>query len=256
MDAASRPAGILQSDGYTGLVTRIPAELDRVVLETASDAPSGDWVGAARAGTSLVRLLQADLEGKGDGARPYHDCLCSRLHQDPTAAPGDWIRDVDSIWPGERSATLAVVDLDLKHHRIRVALAGHPVPIVRGRSGKAAPLRSYGHFFPVGMKLTHEPVEVPWLRFTPGSILVLATDGVLEAGAGRRDLFGMARLKSAVEAASEPHDIFDSVLREVHHHLDGQLLEDDLTLLVIGRTRAAAPALADHVRSTRDAYGQ
>jgi serine phosphatase RsbU (regulator of sigma subunit) len=237
-------------------VTGIPAEIDRPERETACDAASGDWVGAARAGTSLVRLLLADLEGKGDGARPYHDYLSFRLHQDPTAAPCDWIRDIDRDWPGERSATLAVVDLDLKRHRIRVALAGHPVPMVRGRSGKAAPLRAYGHFFPVGLKLTHESVGVPWLRFTAGSMLVLPTDGVLEAGARRRNLFGMERLKSAVAAAAEPHDVLESVLREVHHHLDGHPLDDDLTLLVIGRTRAASPALAENVRSTRDGCGQ
>jgi serine phosphatase RsbU (regulator of sigma subunit) len=136
-----------------------------------------------------------------------------------------------------------VIDLDLLHHRIRVALAGHPAPLIRGRSGAVEACRAYGHFGVVGIGLNRDATEVPWLPFTPGSLLVLATDGVFDAGVGRGELFGSDRLMSAIESADEPCEVMEVVCREVFRHLDGHPLEDDLTVLVISRSPVRSPAL-------------
>jgi hypothetical protein len=250
--AVLRPESIMRAEDYSGLVVRIPTEIGGPTIVSECDAPSGDWVGAATVDGTQVRIVQADLEGKGHGARPYHDYLSTRLQDSLDTCPADWIVEVDRDWRGERLATMAVVDLDPAHHRIRIALAGHPTPIVRMSGGAAAPLRAYGHLGLVGLKLNADATEVPWLRFTPGSMLVLATDGVLDAGISRGEQFGKDRLRSAIESADEPGQLIEVVVGEVRRHLEGQPLEDDLSLLVIGRRRGfERPASAQGLRTTR-----
>jgi hypothetical protein len=246
---------VFDSETYSALVGQIPTQVDPPSLGASDNHASGDWVGVAPAGGELVRLIQADLEGKGHGARPYHEFLGSQLQRFPAIPPADWILNVDRHWPGERLATLAVVDLDLVRHRIRIALAGHPAPLIRGRSGAVKACREYGRFGVLGIGLNRDATEVPWLPFTPGSLLVLATDGVFDAGVGRGELFGSDRLMSAIETADEPCEVMEVVCRQVFQHLDGHPLEDDLTLLVIARSRLRSPALVQGLRATGSRHG-
>ena len=69
-------------------------------------------------------------------------------------------------------------------------------------------------------------------RLHPGDVLVLYTDGILEAMDDRREQFGIARLCAAIEAAAEGsvEDIRDRVLSDVGAWMATQA--DDITLLV------------------------
>jgi serine phosphatase RsbU (regulator of sigma subunit) len=135
-------------------------------------------------------------------------------------------------------------------------LAGHPIPIVRRGSGAAEPLRGYGHFGLIGINGGLDAAEIPWVRFPPGSLLVLPTDGVLDAGIGRGEQFGMGRLLDAIESADDPCDVIEVVWREIFRHMDGHPLEDDSMLLVIARSPRPSPSLVQELRSAGTGYGQ
>jgi sigma-B regulation protein RsbU (phosphoserine phosphatase) len=70
-------------------------------------------------------------------------------------------------------------------------------------------------------------------RFGPGDLLLLYTDGVVEARDANRQFFGVPRL---IEAASLKADnaaaIRENVLDAVTRHVGARPFDDDLTILV------------------------
>jgi sigma-B regulation protein RsbU (phosphoserine phosphatase) len=76
-----------------------------------------------------------------------------------------------------------------------------------------------------------------------GDLLVLYSDGITEAGAGKGNDFGEARLSSVVTAHRNKtlDEIREQVLRAVRKH-SGEEQEDDRTLLLVRATRSVAEA--------------
>jgi stage II sporulation SpoE-like protein len=234
---------------YTAHLLQVPANVDRSRSFSRPHNPAGIWVSAVILEETSVRLVQADLKGTAEGAWVYHDYLRDQLSRAPARSPVDWLHDVSRGWPGDRTAGLAIVDLDLARHCYRVVLADHPAPLVC-QGGTAVRLPIDRQFGLIGTVENRDATEFPWLPFAPGSLLVLPTSGVLDAGISRGDRFGMHRLKRAVEAAHGPRQVLKCVCRDVFRHLDGHPLEDDLTLLLIARGRVQAAALAQEYRAT------
>lgn len=81
---------------------------------------------------------------------------------------------------------------------IRLALAGHPRPLLRRAGGDVEPVGEAG--LPLGM---FDDVAVPETRLVlePGDALVLYTDGIVEARRGREEL-GEAGLRAVLADAS------------------------------------------------------
>ncbi|MDQ2872065.1 MAG: serine/threonine-protein phosphatase, partial [Candidatus Eremiobacteraeota bacterium] len=72
------------------------------------------------------------------------------------------------------------------------------------------------------------------IEIEAGTVLVATTDGVTEARNAERELFGMDRLVSTVEAvvktASTMNDIVEAILSEVKAFTGGRL-HDDIALM-------------------------
>jgi len=68
-----------------------------------------------------------------------------------------------------------------------------------------------------------------------GDVLLLYTDGIVEAMNAKEDLFGLGRLKSSLAAAGElpAQGILDSILRDLEQFTQGQEQSDDITAVVI-----------------------
>jgi serine phosphatase RsbU (regulator of sigma subunit) len=82
-------------------------------------------------------------------------------------------------------------------------------------------------------------------RLEPGDMLVLYSDGVIEAANASGEEFGEPRLIAAVEAnlKGDPGEIRDAILRSVRAFTGTDVLADDQTLLAIRYTGAAVSAL-------------
>jgi serine phosphatase RsbU (regulator of sigma subunit) len=70
-------------------------------------------------------------------------------------------------------------------------------------------------------------------RLEPGDTVLLHTDGITEARNAAREMFGMARLCRALEAAADGgvREIRDRIMGEVRGFMSEQ--RDDLTLVVL-----------------------
>jgi sigma-B regulation protein RsbU (phosphoserine phosphatase) len=89
------------------------------------------------------------------------------------------------------------------------------------------------------------------VQMTSGDVLVLYSDGVTEAHSSEQELFGQARVIQAVEAkilewanavgpaipALSAQEILDTLLAEVREFVGGAPQSDDITLMVLMRTR-------------------
>jgi len=139
----------------------------------------------------------------------------------------------------ERFASMFWSYFDPKKGLLRYVNAGHFPPLLF-QKGKRAPVRlSDGG--PVLGLLPGVRFQQGAVRFEPGDVLVMYSDGVVEAANGAAELFGVDRLEAAVE--SGPDQTADRIRAQILAALlaftgDGPL-DDDRTLVVIRYQDAA-----------------
>lgn len=123
--------------------------------------------------------------------------------------------------------TVALVQLKEGGHEANLVCAGHPLPLlVRGGSahqvGRIGPLLGafeHGHWPPAQLELL------------PGDVIVLYTDGVIDArGADGR--FGEERLQEAVAPAESARDAVDRIRRALAEFAGGEQ-DDDTAVLAM-----------------------
>jgi sigma-B regulation protein RsbU (phosphoserine phosphatase) len=144
---------------------------------------------------------------------------------------------IDTIQPG-RFCTMLYAELVSGDDGLKVEVisAGHPPPVLM-RSGSAQELPVRGPLLGVVPDADFVPVKT---TMAPGELMVLVTDGALEARSeerdrnGARQFFGPERLLKLVEQhASEPALI---AARSIAHSVigfGGGRLTDDLAILVL-----------------------
>ncbi len=70
-------------------------------------------------------------------------------------------------------------------------------------------------------------------QLRPGDQIIFYTDGITESLSPNGELFGTKRLDDVLtDCSSEPAEIIESVLHQLHAHTDGSPPQDDQTLVV------------------------
>jgi sigma-B regulation protein RsbU (phosphoserine phosphatase) len=107
--------------------------------------------------------------------------------------------------------------------------AGHPPALLRRRDGSLTELRSNSR--PVGL-FPDQPYQIDETRLAPGEILLLYTDGLLEATSDAGEEFGLHRLRSVLgEEFDTPEALAGTLYRTVARHQDMARLDDDITFV-------------------------
>ena len=151
---------------------------------------------------------------------------------------------------GEVFTTAVLADLDTRTGLLQWVNAGHPAPLLlRGgrliRQLQTEPRPPIG----LGYLLPDQPVEVSWEQLEPGDLVVLFTDGVVEARSPDGEFFGVERLAELLlrhlAGGLDPPETLRRVVRELLAH-HGEQLTDDATLLLLewrsNRTAEPDPA--------------
>jgi serine phosphatase RsbU (regulator of sigma subunit)/anti-sigma regulatory factor (Ser/Thr protein kinase) len=123
--------------------------------------------------------------------------------------------------------------------RLRFANAGHDLPYVKTADG-VVELRARG--MPLGLMpgMAYEEKEAV---LAPGDSVLLHSDGIVEAHAPDRDMFGFPRLKDAVGRHPGGGELIDRVLEELARFTGpGAEQEDDITMVTLQRAPGAAHA--------------
>jgi sigma-B regulation protein RsbU (phosphoserine phosphatase) len=128
--------------------------------------------------------------------------------------------------------TLALVILEPRFGRLKVANAGHLVPLVREPRGKVEPLESPSNS-PLGVR-EDDTFEQRTYELDRGDVVVLYTDGVTEAQDRRKALYGDERLVKAIAGApGTAAGVKDAVLASVRAYFDGEAQNDDITVVTV-----------------------
>ncbi|MGQ9533160.1 MAG: PP2C family protein-serine/threonine phosphatase [Desulfotomaculales bacterium] len=156
------------------------------------------------------------------------------------SSPGQLLTHVNRllapVMPRGMFVTMTYLVLEPRGRACRLASAGGLSPLlIRPATGELAYLEVPG--FPLGTMgdLTYQDREFP---LEPGDILLLYSDGLIEAVNARGEFFGFGRLEESARRAPPTADLFlDRLLEEIGAFTGGATQYDDTTLVVIQRRR-------------------
>jgi sigma-B regulation protein RsbU (phosphoserine phosphatase) len=142
-------------------------------------------------------------------------------------------RLVHNTTDGERFITCFYGLIDAENKRLLYISAGHNPPLLLRGDGSIEFLTQGG--LPLGVFETSRYSESV-VEFRSGDILVLYTDGVVEARDQRDEEFGLKRLEDVVRASKDrrAHEIVKAITEAVDEHsaeVGGP--EDDLTVSIV-----------------------
>jgi serine phosphatase RsbU (regulator of sigma subunit) len=136
--------------------------------------------------------------------------------------------------PPNMFVTCLYVLLEPSSGRLRFANAGHPLPFLNA-SGRTSELRATG--MPLGL-LPGMPYEEKESLLEPGSMLLLYSDGLVEAHNAAGEMFGTPRLRELLVGRAEGMELIPYLLGQLAEHTGPTWeQEDDITLLTLARKR-------------------
>ena len=137
-----------------------------------------------------------------------------------------------------RFITMIIAAIDLQTHRVEYANAGHAPAEHISASGQCfTALEATG--MPIGvLEESDYPLGTP-VCLEVGDLILLCTDGIVEAENARGEAFGLERLRSAVQryAGDSVEELVGKIGRRVEEFCGELSPADDLTVLALRRLR-------------------
>ena len=203
----------------------------------------GDWYDVLALPDGRLALAMGDVVGRGVPAASLMGQLRNGLRayivegRSPGQVLGLLERLLREVGAPHQMATLVVMVLDPETGELRYANAGHPPPLVGTEDGRSQFLEG-AVSVPLGA-IGHADYPEAVYALTPGSTLILYTDGLVEDRTMSLDE-GLARLQSSLLAA--PDDL-DAMCEHVTAHVrEAECAQDDMAILAV-RWLALGPTL-------------
>ncbi len=216
----------------------------------AAQKVSGDLYDVFKLGYDRVGVAVADVSGKGISASLLMAICRTTLRQIAPAhnSPARVLAELNRSLAGDiRSGmyiTMTYAVVDAGKNQVTIARAGHELSLFSRRDAATGAFVSEfvgSEGMPLGLvdaELFETAIADRTVGFTPGSTLVLYTDGLTEAPNAAEMEFGGARLADALRSghAGSARQINDSILLAVEQFAGAAGLRDDYTLLTVKRT--------------------
>lgn len=208
------------------------------LYETASeDDVGGDYYDFLTLGPKQAAIILGDVSGKGIKAATYTAMgkYVLRAYAFENPRPEDVLYRMNNLMASQMEPgifiTLFYVLVDLGAMVLHYANAGHPDGLLYQSRTK-----SFTHLPSTGMMIgamSGETFSSTKIQLESGDLLVLYTDGVIEARHGE-DLFGLQRLSMTI--AEYAHLPAKEMARAIHDRVakfQGRGLSDDTCILVL-----------------------
>ena len=242
-DAARATEMLLAAQVQHDLLPRVWPTLPGIQVHAAAhpaSAVGGDFYDVLPLGSHGLFACLGDVSGKGVPAAIVmamaHAAFRCALRTSPPepqwllrSAVGSLYDDFVAL---EMFATAFLVLYDERTRTLRYVNAGHAPAIFRPHGGPSLLLDADEP--PVGMLASsNSPGHV--LRWRPGDLLVVATDGFTDSTAPDGTYYGVDRLADAIArvAQRDAHVIVNALLTDVDAFRQGQPAADDQTVLVL-----------------------
>lgn len=156
------------------------------------------------------------------------------LGLDPAAALAALNEGIRTVESDQRfcTAICGTLEADGDEFVVRLAVGGHPHPLLLSRDGRVSRVGTTGPLIGVFSEVSH---VVATIRLGPGDTLVFYTDGVIETRRGD-DLFGEHRLIATLAELANPSA--EAAVSAIGAAVDTFATEttDDVAVLAIGAT--------------------
>ena len=198
----------------------------------------GDLIGCARTPNGILHAMIADGSGHG---------LAASINALPVAAPfyrmtekgfgiETIVRELNAkvrqFLPADRFVAVTLAAIDFREGLVKVWNGGNPEPFLLSADGHAEKVFLLGHV-PLGALPDEEfDASIETHALSKASQLVLHTDGLIKALNRQGEMFGIHRLAAAL-AHADADQRLPAVIEAVSNHLDGQMAQDDISVLLI-----------------------
>jgi len=196
----------------------------------------GDYYDVFPLSDESTAVLVADVSGKGLGAALLTTMLQGALSgMSLGVAPEKVFNHVNHFLCGHASvghyATMFFGRIDAEG-MLEYLYGGHPSPLLL-HDGKVSELYTEGTF-PVGL-VNDAEFEATRVQLEPNDVLVLFTDGIVEASNTQKELFGFERLREVTARCAQAsiETVMKTILDAVQEFSSGAGQADDLTLLIV-----------------------
>src|SRR5215831_16356649 len=188
---------------------------------------------------SHLGLAVGDVAGKAISAALYMARLTSELRSRAAIArtPARLLRRVNQeiaqLGDDGMFATLVYCIYDLENRSLVFTNAGHCVPLLR-RGDRVFPLQAErAHTPPLGVTQELEAGEAR-VQLHSGDMLIMVSDGILEARDHRGNEYGLSRLSRRIRTArGKVDDVVKAILADIDNHASEQGQADDMTIVAM-----------------------
>lgn len=188
---------------------------------------------------SHLGLAVGDVAGKAISAALYMARLTSELRSRAAIArtPARLLRrvnqEISALGDDGMFATLVYCIYDLEHRSLVFTNAGHCVPLLR-RGDRVFPLQAErAHTPPLGVTPELEAGEAR-VQLHSGDMLIMVSDGILEARDARGNEYGLSRLSRRIRTArGAAEDVIKAILADIDSHALEQAQGDDMTIVAM-----------------------
>ena len=204
----------------------------------AADSAAGDFYDFIPLRDGRLGVVIGDVSGHGVGPalimaatrrglrslKNYHSDIGELL----SAANADLCEDTNA----SKFITVFLAAIDAPKQQLQWSSAGHAA-LLLDPHGEFVCLPALS--LPLGIAHDEKIPSSNCVRFEPGAILVLLTDGLTEARNSACELFGQGRLKEIVRShrMESAHQIVDRLIEAVHQFCLPATPSDDVTLVIV-----------------------
>ena len=198
----------------------------------------GDTYDVLRTSSGRTRFFQIDVAGHGAAAALISVASHNLLSQTMLENADDcdfaaMAARVNAAWsPTMPYFTMVLGEVDIANGTGRLVQAGHPSPILIAPDGAIRILGDGG--LPIGIIANAEYHEITF-PFTPGSRLLVYSDGLTEAENAQGEAFGDDRLLDLIErhSVAAKNDLLVTLTSSLQRWRGSNTFEDDVTILVL-----------------------
>jgi sigma-B regulation protein RsbU (phosphoserine phosphatase) len=213
--------------------------LDVAALSLPATEVGGDYYDYFDFGPNRVAMVVGDVTGHGVASGLVLSGVRSSLNllRDEMGRPSAVLDRVNLMLKRTSAPrmhmTLALVVFDRSECSTTVATAGHPPVLLRRANGEVEEVGSGS--FPLGA-IENARYGEDRIKLSPGDVLLLYSDGLVETINPAGDQYGWDRLKKilrGLDGIPTANEIRDLILREVWDFKDEAEQMDDVTMVVV-----------------------
>jgi sigma-B regulation protein RsbU (phosphoserine phosphatase) len=184
-------------------------------------------------------FMMADAAGHSTQAAVLMAMTCTllRSYPEPPVEPGKVLQDLNKHLcnlANNSFMTAIYTVYDAKIQTLRIARAGHPLPLLyRPASGETVELACKG-VHPMAIE-AYDVVPITEIQLQSGDHLMLYTDGVTERSNPAGECYDVKRLARQFvgDADMAPGKIIDTILADLNRFAEGCAAQDDQCILVL-----------------------